>query len=426
MADDERPDGEEHLGGVDDPDWVDQIVARALAKAEESVQAKAAAATGEMKPGEKSRPIAELAAEAASARRNQTPARRPSPAPTPSARPAATAPPPAAPLNTPAAPLRTDRAAQPSAPAAAPHRGAAPAQAAAPPPAAPPKTDTPPPATAPPKADTPPPVTAPPEPVRPGSAEPAGTDSASPDTLSDAGGPRVATLTDVPDIDVAPVDMSGPSVFDDLVGAADEPTLDGATRPDDGDGEGGDANRMRSILEWGAVIVGALVVAFLIKTFLLQAFFIPSGSMEPTLNVGDRVLVNKLAYDFHDVRRGDLIVFDRPEAETGGVPDLIKRVIALPGETIEFRDGVIYIDNRRLEEPYLPPGFQTSGLSLTNAGAGLCGGTAMCQVPEGYVFVMGDNRNDSRDSRFFGPVEEDGIVGRAFLRVWPISNLDFL
>lgn len=173
--------------------------------------------------------------------------------------------------------------------------------------------------------------------------------------------------------------------------------------------------RVRSAVEWLAVIVGALAVALLVKTFLLQAFFIPSASMEPTLRVGDRVLVNKLSYRLHDVHRGDIIVFERPEGEQNrSVRDLIKRVIALPGETIEIRDNQVIIDGRVLGEPYLPPGTVTAGLDEP------------VTVPEGHVFVMGDNRDDSRDSRFFGAIPEDRIVGRAFVRVWPPTHLGLL
>jgi len=170
----------------------------------------------------------------------------------------------------------------------------------------------------------------------------------------------------------------------------------------------------KSILEWVGVIVGALIVALVIKTFLLQAFYIPSRSMEPTLRIGDRVLVNKLAYKAHDVRRGDIVVFERPKNEPpDAIKDLIKRVIALPGETISTENGQVMIDGRPLDEPYLPAGTVTDNLTKET-------------VPAGEVFVMGDNRGDSRDSRFFGPIEESTIVGRAFVRIWPVTHLGFL
>jgi signal peptidase I len=184
-------------------------------------------------------------------------------------------------------------------------------------------------------------------------------------------------------------------------------------------------SRARSLAEWGAVVVGAIVIALLVKTFLFQAFYIPSGSMEPTLMKNDRVLVNKLSYDLHDVNRGDVVVFKRPPEEQGNIEDLIKRVIALPGETISFRDGAVFIDDRELSEPYLKEPLSTDSFteSIRN-----CEGSApfTCTLPEERVFVMGDNRRDSRDSRFFGPIEESSIVGRAFIKIWPIPDIGFL
>ncbi len=169
----------------------------------------------------------------------------------------------------------------------------------------------------------------------------------------------------------------------------------------------------KSIVEWLGVILGALLVALLIKTFLLQAFYIPSRSMEPTLRIGDRVLVNKLSYKMHDINRGDIVVFERPPDEPpDAIKDLIKRVIALPGETISSENGHVFIDGRPLEEPYLEPGTLTENLPPT-------------LVPEGRIFVMGDNRGDSRDSRYFGPIDEDLVVGRAFVRIWPVTHLGF-
>ncbi|MCI3948805.1 MAG: signal peptidase [Acidimicrobiales bacterium] len=171
---------------------------------------------------------------------------------------------------------------------------------------------------------------------------------------------------------------------------------------------------VRNVLEWVLIIGGAFLVAFVVKTFLIQAFFIPSGSMLPTLHEDDRVLVNKLSYDLHDVNRGDLVVFERPEGETAGqIKDLIKRVVALPGERIEQRDGDVYIDGQLLEEPYLDDGTETTNLEPQT-------------VPEDHVFVMGDNRDDSMDSRVFSAIDEDLIVGRAFVRVWPLNHLGLL
>ena len=110
-------------------------------------------------------------------------------------------------------------------------------------------------------------------------------------------------------------------------------------------------------LEWALLIVSALVIALLIKTFLFQAFYIPSDSMVPTLKTNDRVIVNKLSYHLHPVHRGDIVVFKSPPNVDPSVKDLVKRVIALPGETVEGRaDGHIYINGKVLKEPYLPKG----------------------------------------------------------------------
>ena len=187
------------------------------------------------------------------------------------------------------------------------------------------------------------------------------------------------------------------------------------------DDEAGEAQAersgVRSLVEWAVIIAAALIVALVVKTFLLQAFYIPSGSMEPTLKPGDRVLVNKLSYDLHSVHRGDLVVFKRPPSEAGDptIKDLIKRVIGLPGDRIEGRDGVVYINGAKISEPYLPPGTVTTSIQP--------GGYT---VPPGQYFVMGDNRSNSMDSRFIGPIPGDLIVGRAFVRVWPLSGLGLL
>ena len=188
---------------------------------------------------------------------------------------------------------------------------------------------------------------------------------------------------------------------------------------------------MKRFLEWGAVILGALLVAFLIKTFLMQAYFIPSSSMAPTLQVGDRVLVNKLSYKVGDIGRGDLVVFKRPANENSAQTDLIKRVIGLEGELIEILDGRIYITEssssvrQLLLEPYLSSNTLTVGI-FENTDVCEVSTETSCLIPDNHIFVLGDNRGGSRDSRFFGPIDEDMVVGRAFIRLWPISSLKFL
>ncbi|MCY4273213.1 MAG: signal peptidase I [bacterium] len=173
----------------------------------------------------------------------------------------------------------------------------------------------------------------------------------------------------------------------------------------------------RVAAEWVVVLSGALVLALVLRAVLFQAYYIRFTSMEPTLQNGDRVLVYKLGYD---VNRGDLVVFERPSGVSGRQEDdLIKRVIALPGEVVKFVDGVVYIDGQRLYEPYLESPGITVGGPPPGCDAIVDGG---CLIGAGQVFVMGDNRANSTDSRVFGPIPERLIVGRAFLRLWPVTD----
>lgn len=193
----------------------------------------------------------------------------------------------------------------------------------------------------------------------------------------------------------------------------------------------------RSLLhELPLLLAVAFVIAFLVKTFVAQAFFIPSESMVHTLEVGDRVLVSRMSYKLHEPRRGDVVVFTSPfETEGSGddrslpsrvvrtvlesvglrqpsTEDFIKRVIALPGETVEGKDGKIRINGRELVEPYLADDPIGDFPAKT--------------IPADHVWVMGDNRNRSSDSRVFGPIKESKIVGRAILRIWPLNRVGFL
>jgi signal peptidase I len=173
----------------------------------------------------------------------------------------------------------------------------------------------------------------------------------------------------------------------------------------------------------------ALVFAVVIKTFWLQAFYIPSSSMEETLQINDRVLVAKQSYLFGDIGRGDIVVFDEPGgadrtesflaavvrtvAESVGLStprtEFIKRVIAVGGETVEIVDNRVVVDGSAIDEPYLPPSVRMAPM-------------APVTIPQGHIWVMGDNRNVSDDSRSFGSVPIDTVVGRAVAIIWPPSR----
>ena len=223
------------------------------------------------------------------------------------------------------------------------------------------------------------------------------------------------------DLDPGGVDTTGPPSESQTVEeqARSEPGR-GSKRSDKG------RRTRRTIIEWTILIGSALLIAILIKTFLFQAFYIPSESMKPTLNVGDRVLVNKVSYRLHDVNRGDIVVFETPpkaKDANGEIKDLVKRVIALPGESFSTHAGGVYINGRPLKEPYLQKGVQTCA---PNTGASGCGDIPATRIPSSDVLVLGDNRPASKDSRFFGPIKESSIVGRVFLRIWPLNDLGFL
>jgi signal peptidase I len=184
--------------------------------------------------------------------------------------------------------------------------------------------------------------------------------------------------------------------------------------------------RHQALVEWIVIVVVALVAALLIKTFAVQAFYIPSPSMYPTLKPGDRVLVNKLSYDFHSVHVGDIVVFRRPpKDDSPGINDLIKRVVATGGETLYVTNCNIYINGKLELQPWLPKGYQSpSSPYCTTWPSGAF--PDPFKVPTGDFFVMGDNRKDSYDSRYWGPLPGDYVVGRAFVRMWPIDRIGLL
>lgn len=211
----------------------------------------------------------------------------------------------------------------------------------------------------------------------------------------------------------------------DPVVAVDEPPLVGPPdvnsapeQPPD------DPHPTRWIKEAVIVVVVAVLVAVLLRAFVVQTFFIPSGSMEPTLQIGDRILVNKLSYHLHGVDRGDIVVFSRPPTENCGGPtvnDLVKRVIGLPGDIISLSGGYVYINGKRLDETWLPASEQ--GVTVAGPPGNTSNLARPYRVPPDDYFVMGDNRTDSCDSRYWGPINRSLIVGKVELRVWPLSSL---
>jgi signal peptidase I len=184
-------------------------------------------------------------------------------------------------------------------------------------------------------------------------------------------------------------------------------------------------NRHRGLIEWVVVIIVALFIAAGLKAFVVEAFKIPSGSMEPTILIGDRVLVDKLSYKLGGhPHTGNIVVFSKPPAfYDPGVNDLIKRVIGTPGETLRSgAGGQIYVDGKLLPQPWL------SASARANPGPPICSQNRIdcvgnvLHLPQGDYLVMGDNRDNSDDGRYFGPISGHLIVGRAFVRIWPLGR----
>lgn len=163
------------------------------------------------------------------------------------------------------------------------------------------------------------------------------------------------------------------------------------------------------VFEFLVILLVSFALVFgVVRPFILEAFRIPSESMVPTLEIGDRLFVNKFIYRFTDPGRGDVIVFKSVE---GGEEDLIKRVVGVPGDTVEVRDGTLYVNGQPQPDTQVNREFPDRSYYGPKT------------VPEGQVFVMGDNRANSRDSRFFGPVPYENIEGEAFLLFWPLDRI---
>lgn len=173
--------------------------------------------------------------------------------------------------------------------------------------------------------------------------------------------------------------------------------------------------RRHVVLEWIVIVIAAVVVSFVLRTFAFQTFFIPSASMEPTLQIGDRIIVNKLSAKFGTINRGDILVFKAPPAENCGetVVDLVKRVIGVPGDHLSSKGNTIYVNGAPLKENWThsePLGGAISPVTVT----------------ANHYFMMGDNHADSCDSRMWGTITRSDIIGKAFIRIWPLHRIGFL
>jgi len=168
----------------------------------------------------------------------------------------------------------------------------------------------------------------------------------------------------------------------------------------------------RALIEAIVTILVAVLLAGLIRTFAFQTFFVPSSSMVPTLQVNDRILVQKAFFSWHDVRTGDIVVFSHPPRDTCGAGDLVKRVIALPGQTIYSSGNNIYIDGKLLSEPFLPH-YDPLGPPIPDASK-----QHPYRVPAGDFYLLGDNRAISCDSRYWGPIKGSSIIGKVVLVWW--------
>jgi len=169
------------------------------------------------------------------------------------------------------------------------------------------------------------------------------------------------------------------------------------------------------LFDWGETIVVALILALIIRAFFLQVFWIPSGSMEPTFDIGDRIVVNKVVYNFRRPQRLEVIVFRAVPSMSEAKKDLIKRVIGLPGEKLEVKKGEVYVNDKLLKEAH-PLYNNYYDLNSLPAVFG------PVQIPVDSYFVMGDNRPASADSRYWGSLPKKNIIGKAFLRIWPLTE----
>jgi len=177
----------------------------------------------------------------------------------------------------------------------------------------------------------------------------------------------------------------------------------------------------REAFEWLKALAIAVIIAIVIRSFIFTNYIVEGQSMMPTLQDGNRLIVNKIDYDITKPHRFDIIVFHATPTD-----DYVKRVIGLPGDTIEYKNDVLYINGKKVDEPYLKPYKEQLVSGLLTENFTLKDITGVDRVPKGKVFVMGDNRRNSVDSRRFGFVDMNQIVGKVDLRYWPISEFNMM
>ncbi len=203
-----------------------------------------------------------------------------------------------------------------------------------------------------------------------------------------------------------PIDSTEPAASDvPVAGDPIETIVKGVGKP---------KRRRQSLLEWVIILVVAAGVSILLRTYVVQTYWIPSGSMEPTLMIGDHVLVDKLSVTWGTINRGDVVVFRAPKAANlachDSLPIYVKRVIGLPGDHLTSKGNTIYVNGKPLHENW--PHTEPLGLPIGKV-----------TVPANSYFMIGDNHNDSCDSRYWGSLSRSAIVGKVVLRIWPLSRI---
>lgn len=175
---------------------------------------------------------------------------------------------------------------------------------------------------------------------------------------------------------------------------------------------------LRGIVEWLVIFAIACGVMLFVRTFVIEFYKVPTGSMEPTIQVGDQVIAQKVTLELgQGVEAGDIVVFENPDASSGH-DILVKRVIATGGQTVDLVGGTVYVDGSPLDEPYAQGGSYPLAAQAPGANVSF-----PYTVPAGYVWVMGDNRENSADSRYFGAVAEEDLVAVVFVRYWPLDRI---